>query len=315
MHILQMLRIDTAFPYVGRAAQRSVVGTLNFTISNLVASDMRRKRLGTPVVAKVGQTDLTPLIEKYGNTLDKRNEEDQEIEAEQREAEKPQSEPRTDFAQVPPMILAGKLKAIRDSMAKDLDEHASLLQDPLSPNNPPYKNPYDVGASLEESFMRQLSLTPKVDRKKAQVVADIHGLDVEDVVRILQQQQEFGQKFINDNKDELLSVLKSLPHSDQEPEAAYAELPAIQKARVYVSADRGLWYERDRAIKLVVRGHPDGLANLAMIDSSRSDLHKSFNWLMKQDNFHREIDEAVRRGATWPVLIDLPKPKTAAKAA
>ena len=308
--ILDLTRINTAYPFIGRAAQRQMCGSINFTIANLVSSSIRARLRGEAVDSLV---DLSPLIQKYGNTLDQRNEDDEAtrgLETEAKQREEQGFVPTVDF-----MRLAGQLKVIRDALAEDLDSHAQLLKNPMDPKGGTYKDPYHVAPTLEQSFQRQLSQQPKVNVAHATAQAEALDLDPADVIRVQQRQMETGLRFLRDNKAELMALLSELgaqrsdgtPYSTADADEVLLVIPAIHHARLYVNADKGLWYERDRAIGMMVRSHPDGLGNIKLLDASRLEIHKDFSKWMTSGNVRMDLDTAVQRGATWPTLMDLPK--------
>jgi hypothetical protein len=307
--LLTKIRINTSYPFLGRAAGRSIVGTLNFTIVNAAANELRKRTNGVPVLP----VDLDPLMAKYGNTLDNRNEQD---ELSRSAAHDQQLREEQGFAtKLDPMELAGRLKVIRDAIAEDLDEHAGLMRNPLDPRGGTFKNPYDVAPMIEDSFQRQLKQQPRVNEVMIRAQADALDIPFEDALRVTKAGQEAGLRFLKDNRDELMVLIQTLSASapdgslmsTADAEDVFETLPAIQKARLYVAADRGLWYERDRVIRMLMNGHPDAAGNRKLIDGLRIDIHGEFERIMRQPDFRREIDEAVQRGAKWPVLLDLPK--------
>lgn len=309
--ILNLVRIDPSMPFLGRAAQRSMVGTLNFTISNLLTADIRKRMQGVPVDAN--GVDIDPLLQKYGNTLDRRNEQDEAARGE--EHEQHMREEQGFEVGIPPIELAARLKIVRDWLADDLDEHAGLIRNTLDPRGGVIKNPYDVARSLEDSFAQQLVQQPRVNEVLLKAQADALGIPFEDALRVTKQRQEAGIRFMKANQKEILGMLQTLSASGPDGHAlttADAEdvepaLPAIHRARLYVAADRGLWYERDRAINMVLRGHPDGNGNVKLVNGKRVEIHAEFNRLMRIPDFKAEIGKAVERGAMWPTLIELPE--------
>jgi len=316
--IIDVVRLDSHAPFVGRAAARSMVGSLNFTIANLVASKVRQRRVaGVPAeddrLQPATRASLEALQEKYGNTLDIRSEID---EHDRGQAHEDRIREEQGFVVVQdPMELAGLLKVVRDALAEDLLLHAQMLRNPLDPKGGTYADPFHVAPSLEESFLKQLANQPKVNEAQATAQARALELDPADVIRVLQRQQEVGLRFLKENKEELLALINEVGarkpdggvYSTEDAAEVEAKLPGIHRARLFVSADRGLWYETDRTINMRLRGHPDALGNLKLLDGKREEVHALFKQLMQNGNVHRDIDEAVRRGATWPALLPLRK--------
>lgn len=353
--LLDKIKIEKPFPFIGRAASRGVVGTLNFTIAALAASHIRRRNQGVPVeeLHRPTQEQLNALKARYGNTLDARNEVDEHLRGQEHEAQ--QRDVMGYGAIQDPLELAGLLKVVRDSVAEDLNANARMLVNPLDPHGSLYMDPYETAEPLEASFVKQLEKAPKINEDRARAQAEALGLPVEDVLRVLRAEQEAGQRFLREHRQEIHGFLQTItasrglaaneselhgylcvdnkpcdPKRDvfekdtgrkdehgrpitikavvmtpEEADTAFAKLPAIRQANLYVAADRGLFYENDRWIKARLRSHPDALSNLKAINKARTDIHEEFKRRMQQPSFDREIKEAVERGANWPVLTPI----------
>jgi len=322
-------------PFLFRAAAISVCRNLNFSIASLVTAKIRLER-GIQLTkqaeeeAKAGMglepdaKELIPTIDDANDEIADKDEDltrntdgsiDKSIEPvnltdEQREAQG--FTPPED-----PMKLAAKLKIVRDSLAKQLYDHASLK---FTDNGISYRNPWDLAPPLEQELERQLKRQPTVNMAAAQAEADAHGIPVEDIVRVRRSQVEAGLRFLRDNRKELMDMLHSLvvhgptghARTLEEAEQVEETLPVIDQARIYQSIDRGLWFERDRWINNLLRRHPEASTNLKLIDGERAKVHKAFEWFMTKPAVKIAVYETVERGAAYPVLTDLP---TKAKAA
>lgn len=354
--LLDKVEITKPFPFIGRAASRGMVGTLNFTIAALAASHIRKRNQGVPVeeLSRPTQEQLNALQERFGNTLDARN----EIDGIQRgaEHEAQQREVMGYGAIQEPLELAGLLKVVRDSLAHDLDSNARMLTNELGQHKVTYLDPYEAAEPLEASFIKQLEKAPKINEARCEAEARMFGVPLETVIRLRQQEQEAGQRFLRENRQEIHKFLQTIvadrgladnetvqhgylcvdgvpcdPRRDvfekdtgkkddrgqaitiqavlmtpDEADTAFAKLPAIRQASLYVAAVRGLFYENDRWLKSYMRGHPDGKGNLKALSTAYQDIKAEFNRRMDQPSFKREIGEAVERGAQWPVLPDMP---------
>lgn len=317
--LLDKVKVNASFPFVGRAASRSIVSSLNFTIASMVANAVRNNMFGVP--AETGDTPdlkLSPGEHVPGPGIDGFNEAYAAAEEARHEAQMRHEQGYV--VDVPPLELAGMLKVIRDHLAENLLENAGMRQNPLDPKRGLYPDPYHVGESLSVSFAKQMEMAPRVSEAQVRAQAEALNLDFEDCMRVTKQRQERGARFLKDNREEILQMLDNLgaidaegnPYGTADAEEVFEKLPAIHRARMYVSADRGLWYERDRAIGMMMRGHPDGPANIKLIDAARQEIHDEFDRFMKREDVRRDISDAVQRGATWPTLIDLPEKKKAA---
>lgn len=309
--IIDITRINKTYPFVGRAAMRSMTGTLNFTIANLCAADIRAKTVGGLMP---GGVDLNPLLAKYGNTLDKRNEQDEA--ARGAAHENAMREEQGFNGPVPPLEMAGRLKIIRDVMAADMEDNCVLLPNPLKPGST-YIDPWSIATPLEDSFRKQLLQVPKVNEKNVEAMCKAVGIPtvtMDDIRLVMTGQQEAGIRFLKAHGEDILAYFANLTakgsdgHTLTLDDAVDIEmaLPAQRRASLFVAADRGLWYERQRQIGLIMRSHPDAAGNMKFVDGTREEIHAEFEKLMADPVFKAGIDEAVQRGSRWPVLLDLP---------
>lgn len=307
--LLNRIKFDPSMPFIARAAGRSMVGTLNFAIVNLVSQELRNRRYGE-TVAEVNQNPEGELSTTPPN-LDDRNEIDVN-EKQGREVENQLREDQGFDVGMEPLVLASMLKFLRDTIADDLDANAGLRRNPLTGKL--MKNPFDLAQPISESFTRQLALAPRIDMTIAGKIAKVVGLTAEDVVRVAEQRHKNANKFLQDNAAEMFSIIDNLgsPVGDDghvfEPsddETVLDRLPAMNQARLIVAADRGLWYERERQVQGYMRGNPNALGNIGIIDGVRKQLHTDYAVFMSRGPIRQEIEEAVNRGATWPQLIKL----------
>lgn len=283
--ILHCTEIDPANKFVGRAAQRQIVSGLNFAILNLLQRNLEERARGSE-----NTTDRP-----YSNAEDVGH----------------------NFAHQDPQFVAGQLKVIRNAFASSLLAHATVKRNFKDPTRKNYLDPYEVGETFEQTIRKQIERLSPVDRKRATAKAAILGAEVEDVIRVELIQHETRVKFLLAHQAALLREFDDLDQSRvdgrrwdgtlEEVEEMELLIPAIHRARLYVNAERGLFYERDRAIVMFIRRRPEAKGNLSLVDIARAMIHKHFDELMKDPEFYKQIDEAVRRGAKWPTLMDLPK--------
>lgn len=348
--ITKVSKIDPSFPFAGRAAQREIVRGLNFTIVNLMSAKIReriRQEMAAPIVNPgpnaqnnpgTNAVNLEPLLEKYGNTLDRRNEHDAARDGIDHSDEL-REEQGMALVAADPTVLAGKLKVMRDAFAANLEQFATPMVNVIDPKGGMILNPYEVAEPLMVTLMKQLERPVNVNRDMAMAQAAALGLNVNDVIRIQQRQQEAGLRFLKTNKKELVLMFETLEafkpaegmqgdanrrvHEDDDKYEATLEsvddleleIPEIHRARMYVNAERGFFYERDRWINAVLKRHPEGATNVKILDGCRAYLHKEYDALMANPRFYAAISTAVQGGATWPTLLDLPEPATPASLA
>lgn len=280
--------------------------------------------------------NVGPLLQKYGpqHTLDQRNDEDLSKEGE-KVSNALHEERGLEPVKEDPRILAGKLKVIRDAFAFNLDKYAKPIPNPLGKRGETYLNPYEIAEPILVTLAKQMARPVTVNRDILRAQAEALDLDPVDLERIQIRQQQAGLKFLKENKKELLAIFAELEayrpglgmegdlnhdapkHDDERYEATLEaiddlelEIPAIHRARMYINAERGYFYERDRWITAMVKRHPEAAVHLKIIEGCRVYAHKEFNSLMDNPKFYDEINREVLNGATWPTMMDLPKKAT-----
>lgn len=309
--ILAQFRFQTDRPVIARAALRGIGAQLNFSIVALVTQHLRSIKFGTAVP----ETD-----DHFGHDVDQRNDIDTAIEGDV--IEKRMREEQGFAVVMEPLDLAARLKVIRDSCAAELDAHAGWRLNPLT--NQEFKNPFDLVSPLHESVSWQLAQPARIDKAVVANTAAVLGLD-EDSIRIqLEKQHESSQKFLKDNAAEVFVIIDNLEYKGQDghamtiadDETVEERLPALNRARLYVAADKGLWTQRNREVGAYMRGAPNALGNIGIIDGEREQLHAKFKILMAKQHIKDEINDAVSRGARQPVLMALfPKVQATVKLA
>lgn len=236
--LLDKVKIQKPFEFIGRAAQRSMIGTLNFSISNLATRAIRLKLANAAaegdvekVLQKPTAQALKDLQQKFsggggGNTLDARNELDEAERGREHEEQMRQDQGYT--VQEDPLEMAGRLLVVRDCLAADMNDHAVLRRNPLDPHGAMYKDPYSLAPTLEQTFIRQLEQAPKVNEKRARAQAEAMKLPYESVLRVLRAEQEASQRFLKANKDDIHGFLTSLKayrplRDDEDPDEFKAQ--------------------------------------------------------------------------------------------
>lgn len=296
---------------ITRAALRGIGSSLNFSLVTLASQHLRSLRYGVAV---------PEVDEHYGHSLDQRNEIDLEIEGETVEAAVREEQ---GFAYtLSPIQLAGYLKVIRDSIAAELLPYAGMRMNPITKVKYPYE--FDIVPAIENSLNYLLGLPAKISEAAVANTVAVLRIDEHSVRQMLERDHAIQQKFLKDNKLELLGIINDLSATGEDghafgiddDETVEERLPAINRARLYVSADNGLVSRRQVDVKAYSRGNPNAFGNIGMVDGERNLLRAKFNEFMKQDHIKDEIAEAVSNGAKMPILKDLfPEIGTVKKAA
>lgn len=299
--VLSQFRFRTDQPIIARAALRGIGASLNFTLIALAAQHLRSIKFGIAV---------PEADEHFGHTVDQRNELDAEVEGSAIEA---QLREEQGFAlQMKPLDLAARLKVIRDSCAAELDKHAGMRMNPLT--NKLFKNPFDLVAPISESVNWQLSQSVRIDEAVIANTAAVLHIDTDSIRIQLERRHQTQQKFLRDNAAELFTIIDNLAYKGEDghvmgiedDETVEERLPALNRARLFVAADKGLWSQRGREVNVYMNTHSmNAFGNIGFIDGEREQLHAKFKVLMSKQHIKDEINDAVSRGAREPTLLGL----------
>lgn len=298
--ILSQFRFRSDQPILARAALRGIGASLNFSIIALAAQHLRSIKFGTAV---------PEVDEHFGHNVDQRNEIDAEVEGNAIEAQLREEQGFT--IQMKPLDLAARLKVVRDSCAAELEKHAGMRMNPIT--NKLFKNPFDLVSPISESVSWQLSQPVRIDEAVIANTAAVLHLDVDSIRIQLERQHQTQQKFLKDNAAELYTIIDNLAYKGddghvmgiEDDETVEERLPALNRARLYVAADKGLWTQRSREVAAYMRGAPNAFGNIGLIDGEREQLHAKFKVLMSKQHIKDEINDAVSRGARQPTLLAL----------
>ncbi len=307
-------------PFIWRGMALGMARDLAFSIIALCSQEVRARRTREmeTIVAKE-QAEIAAGIppgelssDDYVPTSQLQREREEE---EQRRFEQ-------GFAlQMPPLILAAKLKVVRDWLAYELDMRAGTRVNYNDPHMSRMKDPFHLAQPLVMELDRQLKRNTTVTAADAEEEALLLGVSAETIAKIKSRQRNGGVKFLHDNRGEILSLIDGLvavkprPQGsendvDYQPEfytIAEAEqveltLPAIHRARMFVSADRGLKWESENQVAQMLKRVPEAKGNYYAIIAQRVNLHAKFDRFTTNGDIKQEIAEAVSLGAAYPVM-------------
>lgn len=301
MSLLSQFRWNADRPFIARSALRGIAHAINFSLIALAANHLRNLHFGQA---------LPEADEHFGQTVDSRNELEAAIDGNEVEASLREAQGFTLL--MPPLELAARLKVIRDSCAAELDSHAGMRRNPLT--NAIFKNPFDVVQAVSESLGWQLAQKVRIDEAVVLNTAAVLGLDEPSVRLALEKQHVSQQKFLKDNAAEIYTIIDNLVYKGvdghafgiDDDETVEERLPAINRARLYVAADKGLVAQRLQEVRRYMRNaEPQVLSNIGIIDGEREHLTQKFNVLMNLPIIKDEIYDATQRGARLPKLQPL----------
>lgn len=306
--LFDAIKFDPSIPLVSRAAGSALVGSLNFSISNLIQRHLKNERFGMPA----GDTQTEEGATRA--SIDTANDE-----LADREQTQATSDARVDQgfdATTEPLVLAADLKLVREHVQAHLLEHAGRRQDPHKPDDPSATIPdrFHIGRDFAESLEFQSRGRVKMGDAEAQAQADAFGVSV-DEVRIAEARRNGRQaQFLVDNAEEIVEVYHSLtsrgsdghPLGYEEAETVFERLPALVQLRMLVAADKGLYRQRLLELERGLNGNAEAKGNIAFLDAARREMIEIGNSWLRDGRFKREVDVGLASGQTMPAFSPAP---------
>lgn len=324
-------------PFVARTGGRAVVSTINTQIISLIALHLRMAKLGSvdPTAPSgeerfgaVGLPGHGPLVGKAqlplpGKSLDERNALDHAVTDAETETEQRAAHGVAEYRE-PPLHVAGRLKLIRDSISKSLDEHAGLRDMPLPVGGKvmQVKDTFHIGQPISESLEFMYSNAREVSDLIVKEQAKALGITEEEVRIALAARPAARQKFLFENRVEIMRIIPTLIGSDaqknalslEQDEEAFEALEPMTKVILLASADRAWHRGWQREIQGHMDGNPLAQSNMAVLDGVRRQARQQFEDWMKVDAFQRSFHTALERGAKMPNFGPKPRPAEAMEA-
>ena len=288
--MLSSIAINSNYLVIGRYPQRTVVATLNATLINLVNQDIRAKR------QTMYEAPGVEIPQEAEAALEQQHEDQQRLE-------------QGFVPQMPILELAAMLKCIRDSLADDLLQHASIL--PSLDGKTRVYNPYDLALTIENTLDFRINQEPPAT-SEAVIQAYISALHVtRDEVLIAQAaQHKVDVTFLKNNREDILQTIEGLDcgYTTDEAEIVFDKLPVIHQMRLYSAAMRGVMKGRQNELNGFIRRRPDAAGNMALLDSLLRDLFYKLDLLMELPQIKIALNEAAERGLSIPTFPPRPAP-------
>jgi hypothetical protein len=298
--LLDKIKFDPKAPFVARYAGSSLVGSLNFMISNLIQQQLRRDLYGAPTEGGI----------------DAANEEAAGHEA---TAEETRTREEQGFATVEePLVTAAKLKLVRDSVQDDLLRHAARKPMVTDPSKT-IPDQFHIGIAFADSVDYQGKMGARINDAQVRAEAKVVGCTEDEIRTVLLSRHNRQLNFLKDNKQRILDIYHGLaakgtdghPYDLEDADAVFANLPAIVQLRLAAAVDKGLYKGRMREVERHMNRQVDALANLALIDGVRREaLQEVGRWYLKAE-FKQSLDEALSRGGNLPQFAPAPQPPAA----
>jgi hypothetical protein len=308
MDLLSKIKYDPGFPLAARTAGRALVGSLNFSISNLIQQHLRQQRFA----ATGAEPEEVPTIDDAND-----------LEAEKAEkAEEQRTRAEQGFA-VPqdPLDTASKLKLIRDAINADLLEHAARV--PMA-TKPGYTLPdaRHVGANFAESVHFQSNMEFRPNRAQAEAEATVLGRSVEEVLAAQMSNHEMSQRFMKEMVPDILTVYDTLTAMGtdghalglEDANAVFTKLPAINRERMVAKVDAALYRAVQTEVQRHLRKRPDAMGNIGLLEGLRREIRDAWTIEAGRPEVRKELKDSEDAGASRPAWAPAP-PRPQQKAA
>lgn len=300
---LKAMKFQSGEAIISRSAGRAVVGMLNAQIINLIGLHLRSQRMGAPVE--------NPTIDTHAETV---GEVEGEAANEKRSEEQGGALPREK-----PLVTAGRLKLLRDSIDKSLRANCGMRELPLAGKDGRVQlvpDEFHIGQSIEATMAFMCSSVQEVSPQVVKEQAAALGITEDEVKKALANRPAARQQFLFRNKDEILGAAKTLAPEDKDgllmsvdnDQAAFDLLEPITRSSLMACADRALYKAWQREIQRHVDGQIDAMSNIGLLNGIRVQLREEFREWMKDNAFYRSYNEAIERGAKSPQFGALPTP-------
>lgn len=303
LNLFDKIRFNSASPVVARAAGSALVGSLNFSVSNLIQRHLKNERYGMP----------TP------GGIDAANEEIAEGAA-QEEAARVRIEQGFDAVHKP-LELAASLKCVRNYVQGHLLENAGKRPDPSNPGKDMVDR-FHVGRDFADSLEFQARARMKMGEGEAAALAAKFaavGATVEHV-RIAENRRNNRQSsFVVDNRGEILACYERLICTGEDghvmgieqAETVFDRLPAMAQLRMVVAADKGLYNAWLSELERALNGSGEALGNMSFLVKAREELAAVGNSWLKDPKFAKEIKDTLDQGGTMPAWAPATKEQVA----
>lgn len=294
MSILQKIKFNPAMPIIARGGGRGLVGSLNFSILNLIQQSLKQAKFGLPTAG-----------------VDTANDETADIAAQKENARNREEQGFT--VSDDPLVLAARLKLIRDAVAKDLRDNADMRPMVLDPHVT-IPDVFHVGSDFEESIEFQKGLAPRLSEAQMKAEAKALNVSVDDVRNALMRRHARQVGFLNDHEGEIIAAYHSLTAVDtdgyaldlDEAEAVLANLPAIYQLRIAAAVDKGLYRQRNNELERALSGNAQSKGNIGLIDGTRREILAEVDRWTHAPQFKTQIEDAINRGTNLPAFAPVP---------
>lgn len=297
--MMHRMRFHPAYPYIFRAAGRSVCGSINFTLLNLAQGIIRAG------VAAAESGEPTALDAPGG--IDAYNELRADDDAHTEELRNREEQGLTVMPD--PMLLGALLKCVYSYVAEELHDHCAKIE-MLTKPGVLMPDPWTVAETVQQTIGRQLIAAPREMTSRMKAEAAVLGVAPEEILAVIRRQQDTQVQFLKENKDRILEIIDQMVYhnpDDLEIVGIFDRLPAINRLRLMASADGGLYRASIRERNnYVISSNKNRLTAKSHLDEERREFRVEIEAFCKDPKVKRELAEAEDRGAALPQFFPVP---------
>lgn len=308
-HFLQLFLFDPAWAIVSRTGARAIIGSLNASMIGMIGSHLRAMRIGTPIAVVDGEDRFGVP----GQSIDSRNSQDHAIAGEELEALAHEGNGHSHVAEKP-LVVAGRMKLIREILANDLAKHAGKRND-FSGRE--IDDPFHVAQPIEET-LKFMSGSGRVS-EEVEISEELKALSVtrERVIKAREARASQGRAYLRTNGEEILSIFDTLIAADADGFVlasdqwltCFDKLPALTRLRLAAGADRALYNAFDRELVSYERGALLATSNMALLEATRREIRACVKDWQATQGFEQDLRDALSRfNSREPEWMPAPAP-------
>lgn len=302
-HFLQLFLFDPAWAIVSRTGARAIIGSLNASMIGMIGSHLRAQRIGTPLTPQNGEERFS----LPGQSIDSRNTQDTEIDG---EALEQLAQADNGHSHVPekPLIIAARMKLVREVLAEDLAKHAGKRNDFEGRE---IDDPFHVAQPMAET-MKFMSGSSRVN-EAVEINEELKALGVskERVIKAREARAAQGRAYLRQNADEILSIYGTLIAADgdgflitkEQWLTCFDKLPILTRVRLAAGSDRALYNAFDRELVSYERGGLLAVSNMALLDATRREVRLCVkDWMSAPgatDEYRGSLERFNTREPDW----------------
>jgi hypothetical protein len=277
-----------------RAAAIGVIGSANFALLVMGQQDVRAQSQFTE--------DVSP-VDGYAALLANK---------ETKEVEDDMHDDQGGVVKMPNKERGAYMHRIINILNSDLEAYADRIkiEHPKTGKTIIMCEPFHVGQPLSVALAKMIDRTPAPPSVATRAKADALGVTEAEMRESDLRAAAFQSQFLKLHKAEVLEMVWKYTHPGVEAlelDTVFDKLPAIDRLRLMVAADNGLYFRRRTDAERYIKDsrQEDLLSNVGAYDAARKLLHIRIDDFCKEPAIKRELMEARTGGDKIPALRGL----------